>query len=61
MIEYNQKAQQIMNALQMQEQEINPANPMQIINKPLVTGEDRQKLISELVKVLTDDSDVVTV
>jgi hypothetical protein len=55
MIEYNQKAQQIMNALQMQEQEINPANPMQIINKPLVTGEDRTALIKELVKVLTSE------
>jgi hypothetical protein len=39
----------------MQEQEINPANPMQIINKPLVTGEDRTALIKELVKVLTSE------
>lgn len=53
MNENYQKIQQIMEALRLSEQVQNPLNPMQPIHNYMITGEAREALIAELVKLLT--------
>ncbi len=53
-----QKAQQIMQALQLTEQKVNPNNPSMYISEPVITEEDRAKLVTELVKLLAPSETV---
>ena len=48
-----QKVREIMNALNMREEVKDDINPMVMRHVPTVTGDDREALIAELVKVLT--------
>lgn len=52
MNENYQKAQQIMQALQMTEQKVNPNNPSMYIAEPVICGLERERLVSELVNLL---------
>ena len=53
MNENYQKVQQIILALQMNEQVVNPAFAGQYINTPTIKGSERISLITELVTLLT--------
>lgn len=53
MNEKTQKINQIIQALQMQEQVSNPSG-MGFIMQPVIIGDNRTKLINELVLLLTE-------